>query len=73
MKTGRTVERAVVSFVDLYRKKEYRGKFVAVLPYSSKIIASGTSPRAVLEEARAKGKEDAVITRIPTEALAQCL
>lgn len=42
-----------------------RGAWVAISMREDRVIAYGSDMRAVLEESRAKGEADPVITRVP--------
>lgn len=45
--------------------KKYSSEWVALEPNTSKVISSGKSPKTALSEAKKKGIEHPVLTRVP--------
>ena len=62
-----------ISFVKLYEKRDYRGKFLALLPDSDKVVGYGKTPQQSLKQAKEKGCDSPVLTRIPVNIAASIL
>jgi small nuclear ribonucleoprotein (snRNP)-like protein len=67
-----TKNKPVINFAKLYENERYRGKFVAVEPYSNKVIAHANTPKKASDEAEKKGAKDAIITIVPADTNAHC-
>lgn len=47
--------------------KGYSSKWIALKPQTSKVVATGNSPRSVVDKARKSGVESPVLTRVPKD------
>lgn len=47
--------------------KNYSSKWVALVSDSNKVVATGNSPKTVIEKARKMGVAAPVLTRVPKE------
>ncbi len=48
-------------------EKQYESKWIALKQGSTKVIAYGSSPKKVIEEARGKGEKNPVLTKVPKD------
>lgn len=48
-------------------EKQYESKWIALKPNSSKVIAYGNSPKNVIKEAKEKGENSPVLTKVPKD------
>ena len=58
-----------IDYTPIERNKKYKGKFLAVEEKGSKVkvIAFGSDPEKVLNEARTKGCKMPLLTRVPAK------
>jgi len=47
--------------------KKYSSKWVALKPATTKVVATGNSPKSVLKKARKVGIDSPVLTRVPKD------
>lgn len=48
-------------------EKQYESKWIALKSDSTKVIAYGSNPKKVIEEAREKGENNPVLTKVPKD------
>ncbi len=62
-----------ISYVKIYKNKKYRGKFIALLENSNKVVGVGSTPQKALKEAEKQGYNDPILTKVPTKTTAYIL
>ena len=60
----------VISYVKLYQKKLYQGKFVALKPDTDIVVGYGRTPEQALRKAHDNGFDEPILTRVPTKTCA---